>query len=143
MKSRAGITLIELLVVIVIVSAVIGIAFPSLTTGLAAVRLSSAASSTASFLSSAMNHAERREQPEAIVVEPKENMLAVYTAASGKEPTETFAMPQGIAIEGEENRRFVLYPGGAFPRISIVLKNEKGLTRSIQIDPITAIPVIK
>jgi Tfp pilus assembly protein FimT len=140
---RSGVTLIELLVVTVIATAVIGIAFPSLTAGLAVVRLSSTASSVAAFLSSAMNQVERREQPAAIVVEPKANLLAVYTADSGDKPRETFAMPQGIGIEGDEDRRFVLYPGGVFPRIAIVLKNEKGATRSIEIDPITAVPFIK
>jgi len=140
---RSGVTLIELLVVTVIATAVIGIAFPSLTAGLAVVRLSSTASSVASFLSSAMNQVERREQPAAIVVEPKANLLAVYTADSGDKPRETFEMPQGIAIVGDEDRRFVLYPGGVFPRIAILLKSEKGARRSIEIDPITAVPVIK
>jgi prepilin-type N-terminal cleavage/methylation domain-containing protein len=141
--ARSGVTLVELLIVIVIVTAMAGIAFPSLTAGLAAVRLASTASSVASFLTSAMNNVERREQPAAIVVEPKENLLAVYTAESGEKPRETFAMPQGIGIEGEEHRRFLLFPGGAFPRIAIALKNEHGGRRSIEIDPVTAVPKIR
>ena len=52
-------------------------------------------------------------------------------------------MPQGISIEGDEARRFVLFPGGAFPRITIVLRNEKGGRRSIEIDPVTAVPKIQ
>jgi hypothetical protein len=52
-------------------------------------------------------------------------------------------MPQGIAIEGDENRRFMLFPGGAFPRIAIALKNAKGARKSIEIDPITAVPKIR
>ena len=35
-------------------------------------------------------------------------------------------MPSGIAIEGEEPRRFLLFPGGAFPRIAVILRSEKG-----------------
>jgi type II secretory pathway pseudopilin PulG len=142
-SSRSGVTLAELLVVTVIVTAMIGIAFPALTAGLDAVRISSAASSVASFLTSAMNRVQRREQTAAIVVKPKENMLAVYGADSDGQPREKFTMPPGISIEGEQDRRFVLYPGGAFPRIAIVLRSEKGLQRSIEIDPITAVPTIK
>src|ERR1019366_8492227 len=82
-KSQFGVTLIEMLVVIVIAAAVASVALPSVTTGLATVRLTSAASSVASFLSAAMNTVERREQPAEVLVAPKENLLAVYTAASG------------------------------------------------------------
>jgi hypothetical protein len=52
-------------------------------------------------------------------------------------------MPAGIIIEGDEPRRFMLFPGGAFPRIAIVLRSEKGGRRSIQIDPVTAVPKIQ
>jgi hypothetical protein len=37
----------------------------------------------------------------------------------------------------------MLFPGGAFPRIAIVLRSEKGGRRSIQIDPVTAVPKIQ
>ena len=140
---RSGVTLIEMLIVVTIIATVISVSFPALTAGLAGIRLRSASGSVASFLTSAMNNVERREQPAAILVEPKENLLAVFTAASGEEPGETLKMPQGIAIEGDENRRFLLFPGGSFPHITIVLKNEKGAQRSIEIDPVTAVPKIQ
>jgi hypothetical protein len=52
-------------------------------------------------------------------------------------------MPQGITIEGDEPRRFLLEPGGAFPRIALVLRNEKGARRSLRIDPATGVPEIR
>jgi prepilin-type N-terminal cleavage/methylation domain-containing protein len=141
--TQLGVTLLEMLIVVAIVATIASISFPSLTAGLAGIRLSSAAGSVASFLTSAMNNVERREQPAAIVVSPKENTVAVYTADSGDRPRDKMTMPQGISIDGDESRRFVLFPGGAFPKIAIVLRSEKGARRSIEIDPITAVAKIK
>ena len=132
-----------MLVVVAIIAAIAGISFPALTAGLAGIRLASAAGSVASFLTSSMNSVERREQPAAIVISPKENVLDVFTAATPNKPQTQLTMPAGIIIEGDEPRRFMLFPGGAFPRIAIVLRSEKGGRRSIQIDPVTAVPKIQ
>jgi type II secretory pathway pseudopilin PulG len=132
-----------MLVVVALIAAIASISFPALTAGLAGIRLASAAGSVASFLTSSMNSVERREQPAAIVISPKENVLDVFTAASPNKPQTQLTMPAGIMIEGDEPRRFMLFPGGAFPRIAIVLRSEKGGRRSIQIDPVTAVPKIQ
>jgi general secretion pathway protein H len=141
--NRRGVTLLEMLVVVAIIAAIAGISFPALTAGLAGIRLASAAGSVASFLTSSMNSVERREQPAAIVISPKENVLDVFTTAAPNKPQSQLTMPAGIIIEGDEPRRFMLFPGGAFPRIAIVLRSEKGGRRSIQIDPVTAVPRIQ
>ena len=141
--KRSGVTLLEMMIVVTIIATLVSVSFPALTAGLAGIRLKSASGSVASFLTAAMNNVERREQPAAIVVAPKENLLAVYTAASGEKPSETLKMPAGIAIEGDEPRRFMLFPGGAFPRIMIALRSEKGGRKSIEIDPVTSVPKIK
>ena len=132
-----------MLIVVMIIAVVTGVSFPALTAGLASVRLSSASGSAASFLTSAMNRVERRELPAAVLIAPAENQLAVYTAASGDQPDATLRMPQGIVIEGDEPRRFLLQPGGTFPRITLVLRNDKGARRSIRIDPATGVPDIQ
>jgi prepilin-type N-terminal cleavage/methylation domain-containing protein len=141
--NRQGVTLIEMLIVVAIIGVVLSISFPAMSAGLASIRLASASGSVASFLTSTMNQVERREQPEAIVVDPHDESLDIYTAASGDRPADKLTMPQGIAIEGDEPRRFVLYPGGAFPRITIVLKSETGGRKTIAIDPVTAVPHIQ
>jgi prepilin-type N-terminal cleavage/methylation domain-containing protein len=139
----SGVTLLEMLIVVAIISVIAGISFPALTAGLAGVRLASAAGSVASFLTSSMNLVDRHEQPAAIVISPKENVLDVYTAASADKPKTRLTMPAGVTIEGDEPRRFMLFPGGAFPRITVVLRSEKGGRRSVQIDPVTAVPKIQ
>lgn len=141
--AESGVTLIELLIAVAIIAVVVSVSAPGLTTGLATVRLSSASGDVASFLTSAMNNVERREQAAAIVISPADSAIRVFTAASGEKPAREMRMPQGISIEGEEPRRFVLYPGGAFPGIRVLLRNEKGARRSISIDPVTAVPKIE
>jgi prepilin-type N-terminal cleavage/methylation domain-containing protein len=143
LEVRAGVTLIEMLIVVMIISIIAGVSFPAMTSGLASVRLSSASGSAASFLTAAMNQVERHERAAAIVIAPMENRLAIYTAASGEKPDKTLQMPQGVSIEGDEARRFLLQPGGTFPRITLVLRNEKGARRSVRIDPATGVPDIQ
>jgi prepilin-type N-terminal cleavage/methylation domain-containing protein len=146
LQSQRGVTLLEMLIVVAIIGTVASIGFPALTSGLAGVRLSSASSDVASFLNSTMNTVERREQAAAIVISPKENRIDVFTAASDTKPARTYRPPNGIAFDGaldvDEPRRYMLFPGGAFPLISIVLHNEKGSRRSIKIDPVTAVPLV-
>jgi prepilin-type N-terminal cleavage/methylation domain-containing protein len=141
--SQSGVTLIELLVVIAIASVIISLSFPSLIGGLSGVRLASASSSAASFLTAAMNSVERREQAATIVISPKENRMDLFTAASGETPAGTFLPPSGVTFEGDEPHRYMLFPGGAFPRISLVLRNENGSRRSVEIDPVTAVPLVR
>ncbi len=132
-----------MLIVVMIIAAITGITFPALTAGLASVRLSSASGTVASFLTSSMNRVDRREEAAAIVISPKDNTLAVYTAASGEKPDRTLDLPQGISIEGDEPRRVLLLPGGTVPRVTVVLRNEKGARRSVEIDPVTGVPDIR
>lgn len=142
-RSQAGVTLIEMLIVVMIIAIIAGVSFPALTSGLSSVRLSSASGSAASFLTSAMNRVERRELAAAIVISPKENQLAMYTAASGEKAEKTLQMPQGVSIEGDEQRRYLLQPGGTFPRITLMLRNDKGARRSVKIDPATGVPDVQ
>ena len=142
-RLQAGVTLIEMLIVVMIIGIIAGVSFPALTSGLSSVRLSSASGSAASFLTSAMNRVERRELPAAVVISPKENQLAIYTAASGEKAEMTLQMPQGVSIEGDEQRRYLLQPGGTFPRITLILRNDKGARRSVKVDPATGVPDIQ
>lgn len=137
---RRGVTLIEMMVVVAIVAMMAGIAFPALTSGLDGIRLRSAADSVASFLNTALNRAERRQDVIAVVVSPKLNRLALLSSEPGY--VRTLEMPSGIAIAGDAERRLVLMPGGSFPRFSIDLVNSKGAKKRVAIDAITGAPQI-
>jgi prepilin-type N-terminal cleavage/methylation domain-containing protein len=141
--TQTGVTLLELLIVLMIIAVIVGVSVPALTSGIAGVRLSSASGSVASFFTSSMNRVERREEAAAIVISPKENTVAAFTAASGDKPDRRLTLPQGIMIEGDEPRRILLQPGGTIPRLTVVLRNEKGSRRAVRIDPVTGVPSIQ
>lgn len=141
-QPARGVTLLEMLVVIAIIGVIVALSAPALTAGLAGVRLESAASESASFLISAMNAVERREIAAAVVVSPAEGSIDVFTAASGSAPAKRWVPQGGVTIEGDEPSRFLFYPGGAFPRIKLILRNDRGSRRSVEIDPVTAVPKI-
>ena len=128
---------------VTIIGIVAGVSFPAVNSGLSGVRLQSAAGSVASFLTTTMNRVERHEEAAAIVVSPRENLIASFTAASGDKPEQKLALPQGISIEGEDSHRYLLQPGGTVPAISIVLRGENGAERFIHIDPVTGVPSIQ
>ena len=142
-QHRRGVTLVELLIAVAIIAVIVSVSAPGLTTGLATVRLSSASGDAATFLIRTMNRIETREEAAAVLISPANNAIETFTAVSGEKPASELKMPQGIFIEGEEPKRIVMYPGGAIPRISLVLRNEKGARRSIEIDPITVVPKIQ
>ena len=82
-----------MLIVVAIIAAIASVSFPSLTAGLAGVRLSSSSGDVASFFTSSLNRVERREQPAAIVIDPVKNRIAVFTAASGDKPASELVLP--------------------------------------------------
>ncbi len=132
-----------MLIVVAIIAAIVSVSFPSLTAGLAGIRLTSEAGTVASFLTSTLNAVERREQPAAIVVSPAENALAVFTEASADKPWKKLLLSNGITLEAGESHRYLVMPGGACPRIRVVLRNERGAKRSVRIDPVTSVPQIE
>jgi prepilin-type N-terminal cleavage/methylation domain-containing protein len=140
------VTLIELLIVVTIIGVVAGVSFPAVTSGLSGLRLTTASGSVASFLTSAMNRVDRREEAAVIVVSPKENQIALYTALSGEKPVKIMPLPQGISFEsdvpGNEPHRYLFQPGGTVPRMTVILRNDKGARSSVEIDPVTAVPNI-
>jgi len=61
-------------------------------------------------------------------------------------------MPTGVTIENilpplpletEAERSFLLYPGGAAPRIGIEIVNRRGSRRTVRVDPLTGVPQVE
>ena len=137
---RRGVTLIEMLLVMAIIGLMAAISFPAVNSGLDSIRLHSASDSVASFLDSVMNRAERRQQVVEIVIDPKRNRMAAYSTEAGY--VRTLEMPDTVTIAGEDERHYIVMPGGTFPRFAIDLVNRRGGHRRIAVDAITGSPHI-
>ncbi len=148
---RAGVTLIEMMVVVAIIGLMIAISFPSVIAGLDSVRMSSATGTVAAFLNSAVNRAERKQQPVALIISVKDNLIAMYGNEPGSE--RKLKLPDGVtiqavlpAIDGEtpdQPRQMILMPGGTAPAIGILLANEHGTRRIVRLDPMTGYPRVE
>lgn len=147
-QCTAGITLIEMIMVLAIVGMVTAIAFPSVTSGLDSVRLSSASDSIASFLNAGLNRAERRQTPVEISISIAENKIRVIS-----DSVRELNMPETIRIvrihpvlptgEDEQARSIILYPNGAIPRFGVEIASPKGIHRIVRVDPITGVPQVE
>jgi type II secretory pathway pseudopilin PulG len=146
----AGVTLFELLIVVGLVALLAGITFPSMAAGVETLRLNQASNDLVSFLNDALIRAERREQAVEITISKAGGTLSMRTAGSAAE-TKT-ALPQGVSIArilpGEDPadgapRHFIVYPGGAVPRIAVEITNSKGARRIVRVDPITGVPRVE
>lgn len=149
MNRRRGVTLIEMLIVVAIAAMIAGISLPTFGAGLDSLRLAQAADSVSSFLSGAMNRAQRRQQVIEVTVAPHENQIVLRSTEPGF--SRTLHFPQGIRITGvvparpteaNEPRHFLLLPGSTIPRLGVELSTTRGNKRVISIDPITGAPEI-
>jgi type II secretory pathway pseudopilin PulG len=148
-SSRSGITLIDMIMVLAIVGLISAIAFPTVTTGLDTVRLSSASDSIVSFLNSALNRAQRRQTPIEIYISIPENKIKLLAS----DLTRELSMPETIRIaklhpeiltpDDNQTRSIVLYPGGAIPRFGIEIEGPRKARRIVRVDPITGVPEVE
>jgi prepilin-type N-terminal cleavage/methylation domain-containing protein len=149
--SRRGVTLVEMVVVVAIIALIVGLSFPAASAGLDNVRMVSACDGVATFLNTAVNRAERHQQPVELVVFPQEGRLALYSNEPGF--TRELKMPDGVGIEAvlpaEEGgdpaqpRRILFLPGATVPGIAIQLVNRRNTHRRVRLDPMTGFPRVE
>jgi type II secretory pathway pseudopilin PulG len=143
-------TLMEALIVVALIAMVAGLSFPAVSSGLDTLRLRSASDSIVSFLNIALDHADRRQQAVEVIVSPHENVLLSRTADLGF--SRRMDLPPQIRIVSvqpalvnagnpDEPRRFLLYPGGAVPRIGVEISTLQGRKRLVSVDPVTGSPM--
>jgi prepilin-type N-terminal cleavage/methylation domain-containing protein len=138
----AGVTLVEMMVVVAIIGLIAAISYPSAAAGIESARLASATDSVATFLNSAVNRVERRQQPIELIVSPKENRLTMYSNEPGF--NRELKMPEGILLQGpEDDLRLILMPGATVPGIAIELANRRGGRRIVRLDPMTGFPRVE
>ncbi len=146
-----GITLLEMVVVMAIIGLIAGLTYPAVATGLESVRLSSATDTVASFINSAVNRSERRQEVIQMAISVKENSIVLHSTEAAFE--RKLELPEGITIqavvpplEGEDpkdTREFLLLPGGTPPRVGIEIGNRKGSRRIVRLDPMTGVPRVE
>jgi prepilin-type N-terminal cleavage/methylation domain-containing protein len=149
-KTESGVTLVELLVVVALVSVMIGISFPAITSGVDSLRLNAATNSVVSFFNTGLSRAERRQQVVEITILKTENVLSMRSTDPGF--TRKLELPEGVSIthilpELPQNpdapRSFLLYPGGTVPRFGVALVNRRNVERIVRVDPITGVPQVE
>ena len=145
--SNRGVTLLELLIVMTLIALVAGVSYPSVASGIEALRLRSAGDAIVSFINTAVDRADRRQQAVEIVVSPADNALLVCSADLGFARRLDVPEPVRIAIRSEVPgadptlpRRFLIYPGSAPPRIAIEIAMPQGRKRVVTLDPLTGFP---
>ena len=149
-SNRRGVTLIELLIVVTLIALVAGISFPSVASGLESLRLRSAAGAIAAFLDTALERADRRQQVVEISISLRDNTIIARAADMGFVRRLDLPVPVRIvsvlpAEPGESGvtRNFLIYPGGAVPRIGIEISIPEGRRRLVSVDPVTGVPAIQ
>ena len=136
--------------VVAIIALIVGLSFPAASAGLDNVRMVSAGDSVATFLNSAVNRAERHQQPVELVIFPQEGRLALYSNERGFR--RELKMPEGVGIEAvlpvqeadpTQPRRILFLPGATVPAIGIQLGNRRGAHRVVRLDPMTGFPRVE
>src|SRR5258708_28768891 len=147
-NKRRGVTLLEMLIVVTLIGLVAGLSYPSVASGLGTLRLRSASDAIVSLLNTALDRADRRQQVVEIWISTRDNAMIARSADSGfvrrldvPDPIRITAVLPAIQANPDEPRRFILYPGGAVPRIGIELANKEGRRRTVSIDPVTGVPL--
>jgi hypothetical protein len=139
-----------MVVVVAIIALIAGISFPAISAGLESVRMVSATDAVATFLNSAVNRAERRQQAVELIVEPRQGILSLYSEEPGFK--KQISLPEGVVIEAvrpltdadpQEPRRFVFLPGATIPGIGIQLGNQHNAHRVVHLDPMTGFPRVE
>jgi len=147
---QAGVTMIELLIVLALVSLIVGIMFPSISSGVDSLRLQQAADGIAGFINSGLNRAERKQVVVELTVDRAANELWLRSTETGF--VQTLEMPEGVRIinvlpqipdETATSRHFDMYPGGAPTRAGVVIENRKGARRIVRVDPVTGVPQVE
>jgi len=153
LKPETGITLIEMVVVVLLISLIVGISLPALTSGIDTLRLNQATTGIVNFVNSGLNRAERRQQVVEIFISKHDNSLSMRSTEPGF--ARKLELPEGITIthvlpelppgsdDPDAPRSFLLYPGGTAPRFGIQLANRRNVERIVRVDPITGVPRIE
>jgi prepilin-type N-terminal cleavage/methylation domain-containing protein len=150
--ASSGVTLIEMLVVVGLISIMVGISYPAVTSGIDSLRLNAATNGVVSFLDYGLSRAERRQQMVEITISKTDNSIEMRSSEPGF--YRKLQMPDGVSIvqvfpqlpenpDPDLKRDFLLYPGGTVPPLGLQLINRRNVQRVVRVDPITGVPRVE
>ncbi len=148
--AEAGVTLIEMVVVVALISLMVGISYPAITSGIDSMRLKAATNSVVSFLDTGLSRAERRQQVVEITISKQDQSIEMQSSEPGF--SRKLPMPEGVSIvqvlpllpeDPDAPRSFFLYPGGTVPPFGVQLINRRNVQRIVRVDPITGVPHVE
>lgn len=153
-SAVSGVTLIEMMVVVALISLMVGISYPAITSGIDSLRLKAAANSVVSFLDYGLSRAERRQQMVEITISKADNSIEMRSSEPGF--YRKLQLPDGVSIvqvlpplpeqladAPDAKRNFLLYPGGTVPPLGLELINRRNVQRVVRVDPITGVPHVE
>jgi hypothetical protein len=139
-----------MMVVVALISLMVGISFPAITSGIDSLRLNAATNGVVSFLDSGLSRAERRQQVVQITISKADNSLEMRSSERGF--FRRMQLPDGVSIVQvlpplpdnlDLKRDFLLYPGGTVPPFGLQLINRRNVQRVVRVDPITGVPHVE
>ncbi len=145
----AGVTLIEMLVVVALISLMVGISYPAITSGIDSLRLNAATNSVVSFLDYGLSRAERRQQMVEITIS-KPTTRSRCDPASPASPQAPDAGRRlhraGASAIARQSRSQAQFP--ALSRrhrapLGLQLINRRNVQRVVRVDPITGVPRVE
>ncbi len=137
--NRQGITLIEMLVAMSIISLMLAIVFPSLTTGLDGIRLRTSVDDVAAFFNTARNQADRRQSPVQLSILPEQRSLEAASVDGAWR--DRLTLPSRIEIVlPKQITRFMLYPAAPSPAFRMVMGSQQGSRAGLEINILTGVP---
>ena len=137
-SAEAGITLIELLVVMAIVSAMMAIAYPNVTSGLEGIRLKTTVDRAGQFWIEARQHADRYQTPVQVTLDPEKNEARAVAAVGGWR--NDFPLHASLQIaQPEVKATFLVFPGAPSPEFRLVIKGETGGVAGLKINVFTGV----
>lgn len=142
------------MVVVMLISLMIGISYPAITSGIDSLRLRAATNGVVSFLDYGLSRAERRQQMVEITISKTDNSIEMRSSEPGF--YRKLQMPDGVSIvrvlpqlpeqsadDVNLKRDFLLYPGGTVPPFGLQLINRRNVQRVVRVDPITGVPHVE
>lgn len=138
-----------MIIVVTLVSLMVGITFPSISSGVETLRLNSAAEDVVGFFNFAINRAERRQHAIEVTISRESNVLIARSPEPGFERVvrlpgrvTILAIVPPLPMEDPRGRRFLIMPGSPPPRTGVVLANAKGDRRLVRLDPVSGLPQV-